>query len=127
MEFLDGQKDTKFMVAKSGQYMVNGYMWIPQAAQHPILAQIFVNWRLSDDVQFPPDSWGLQHGPWAELNEGILGPSYEHLIPEWFKADYFTYYPTLEQLKTQYKAIDWAVYAANVGEWMDAYSKGIGQ
>jgi len=127
MEFLNDQPNTAFMLAESGQYLVNGYMWIPKGTQHPVLAQIFVNWRLSDDVQFPAESWGLEPGPWAELQEGILGESYSELVPEWFGADYATYYPTIEQLTTNYKSVDWDYYAANVGEWMDYYAQGIGQ
>lgn len=127
MEFLNGQANTAFMLAKSGQYLVNGYMWIPKGTPHPILAQVFVDWRLSDEVQFPPDSWGLEHGPWAELNEGILGESYEGLVPEWFAADYFNYYPTIAQLTENYRTVDWPYYAEHVGEWMDYYAKGIGQ
>jgi spermidine/putrescine-binding protein len=126
MEFLSGQSNTALMIAKSGQYLANGYMWIPKGAPHPVLAQIFVDWRLSDDVQFPAESWGLEHGPWAELQEGILGESYADLVPDWFKDDYFSYYPTPEQLATSYKTIDWDYYAAHVSEWMDYYSKGIG-
>jgi spermidine/putrescine-binding protein len=127
MEFLNGQANTAFMLATSGQYLVNGFMWIPKGAPHPVLAQIFVDWRLSDEVQFPPESWGLEHGPWAELQEGMLGESYEGLIPEWFAADYFSYYPTIAQLNENYRAIDWDYYTANVGTWMDYYAKGIGQ
>ncbi|MCC6315513.1 MAG: extracellular solute-binding protein [Thermomicrobiales bacterium] len=127
MEFLDGQQNTAFMIAESGQYLVNGYMWVPKSAPHPVLAQIFVNWRLSDEVQFPPDSWGIEHGPWAELNEGLLGPSYEGLVPDWFKDDYFNFYPTIEQLETRYNLVDWPFYSEHVGEWMDYYAKGIGQ
>lgn len=127
MEFLNDQPNTAFMLAESGQYLVNGYMWIPKGTQHPVLAQIFVNWRLSDDVQFPAESWGLEPGPWAELQEGILGESYAELVPEWFAEDYATYYPTIEQLTTNYKSVDWDYYAANVGEWMDYYAQGIGQ
>jgi spermidine/putrescine-binding protein len=126
MEFLSGQSNTALMIAKSGQYLANGYMWIPKGAPHPVLAQIFVDWRLSDDVQFPAESWGLEHGPWAELQEGILGESYADLVPDWFKDDYFSYYPTPEQLETSYKTIDWDYYAEHVSEWMDYYSKGIG-
>ena len=54
MEFLNGQTNTAFMIAESGQYLANGYMWIPKGTPHPVLAQIFVNWRLSDEAQFPP-------------------------------------------------------------------------
>ena len=126
MEFLSGQTNTALMIAKSGQYLANGYMWIPKGAPHPVLAQIFIDWRLSDDVQFPAESWGLEHGPWSELQEGILGESYADLVPDWFKDDYFSYYPTPEQLEKSYKTIDWDYYAEHVSEWMDYYSKGIG-
>jgi len=126
MEFLNGQTNTAFMIAESGQYLANGYMWIPKGAPHPVLAQIFVNWRLSDEVQFPAESWGLEPGPWAELQEGILGDSYADLVPEWFADDYFSYYPSIEQLETSYKSIDWDYYAEHLSEWMDYYQQGIG-
>jgi spermidine/putrescine-binding protein len=126
MEYLNGQTNTAMLIAKGGQFLANGFMWISKGTPHPVLAQIFVNWRIGNDAQFPPESWGLEPGPWAELNEGLLGESYEELIPDWFAADYFTYYPTIEQLETQYQVIDWEYYAAHLGEWMDAYSAGIG-
>jgi spermidine/putrescine-binding protein len=127
MEFLSGQTNTAFMVAAGGQYLMNGFMWIPRTAPHPVLAQIFVNWRISDEVQYPPESWGLEPGPWAELNEGPIGESYVDLVPEWFAEDYFSYYPTIEQLTTLYKPVDWDYYGEHVGEWMDYYAQGIGQ
>jgi spermidine/putrescine-binding protein len=129
LEFLGGQPNTAFMLAKSGQYLVNGYMWIPKSAPHPVLAQVFVNWRLNDNVQFPDESWNIEHGAWAELQEGILGESYNKpdLIPDWFAKDYFSYYPTIDQLTKNYKSIDWDYYAAHVEGWMDTYAKGIGQ
>ena len=126
MEFLGGQPNTVFMIAESGQYLANGFMWIPKNAPHPVLAQIFIDWRLSDDVQFPGEDWGIERGPWAELHEGLLGPSYEGLIPEWFQADYFTYYPTLDQLTQRYKSVDWNQYAEHSKEWMDYYSQRLG-
>ena len=127
MEFLNGQTNTGFMIAESGQYLANGFMWIPKGAPHPVLAQVFINWRLSDDVQFPAESWGLEPGPWAELQEGFLGESYTELVPEWFAEDYASYYPTIEQLESSYKSIDWDYYAEHVEEWMDYYAQGIGQ
>ena len=33
-------------------------MWIPKDAPHPVLAQIFIDWRLSDEVQFPAGQLG---------------------------------------------------------------------
>ncbi|MFM8592773.1 MAG: PotD/PotF family extracellular solute-binding protein [Chloroflexota bacterium] len=127
MEFLSDQPNTAFMIAESGQYLANGYLWIPKNTPHPVLAQVFINWRLSDDVQFPAESWGLEPGPWAELQEGLLGESYVDLIPEWFANDYYNFYPTMEQLTEKYKTVDWNYYAANAPAWMYEYAKGIGQ
>lgn len=125
LEFLSGYENTVFMIAKSGQYLVNGYLWIPKNAPHPVLAQIFCDWRLSDSAQFPND-WGIEKGPWAELQEGLLGPSYEKNIPDWFKDQYYTYYPTLDQLRSQYKTVDWDYYAQHSKEWFDYYSQRLG-
>jgi len=127
LEFLSGEpgtQDTTFTPMASGQPMINGYLWIPKKAQHPILAQIFIDWRLRPDVQFPAESWGIGHGPWAELQEGSLGPKYDtsKLIPSWF-ADYNKFYPSFDQLKTTFKSVDWNYYAQHVNDWMTQYSK----
>jgi spermidine/putrescine-binding protein len=127
LQYLNGQKEAAFLVAASGQYAVNGYMWIPVKPAHPVLAQIFVDWRLSDDAQFPDiESWGITEGAWAELHEGFLGPSYVDLVPDWIKDVYYTYFPTLEQLQTNYKTVDWDYYAQHSKEWYDAWLAGIG-
>jgi spermidine/putrescine-binding protein len=127
LEFLDGVEDAAFLVAASGQYMVNGYLWIPVKPKHPVLAQVFIDWRLSDDAQFPDiDSWGITKGSWAELQEGILGPSYEGDIPDWFKDQYYNYYPTVDQLATLYKQVDWEYYAAHQKDWNDYWLQKIG-
>jgi hypothetical protein len=128
LEYLSGEpntKDTLFTPMASGQPMINGYLWIPKKAAHPLLAQIFIDWRLRDDVQFPADAWGIGHGPWSELHEGVLGPKYDatKLVPEWFKADYSKYYPSFDQLKSAYKSVDWDYYAAHVNDWMTQCSK----
>lgn len=127
LEFLSGNTDAALLVSEGGVFPVNGYMWIPKGVPHPVLAQIFVNWRISPEVQFP-NNWGLEPGPWAELHEGFLGPGYpESLIPDWFKEDYYTYYPTPEQIKTQFKTLDWDAYTAGVDIWMNHYAERLGQ
>ena len=125
LEFFNGYTDTALLLPKS-IYPANGYLWIPKGAPHPVLAQIFINWRLSPDVQFP-NSWPIDHGPWSELSEGFLGPEYVTHVPEWFAKDYFTYFPTLDQIKTQFKTVDWNAYNASQKEWQDYYAQKIGQ
>jgi spermidine/putrescine-binding protein len=125
LEYFNGYTDTALLLPKS-IYPANGYLWIPKGAPHPVLAQIFINWRLSPDVQFP-NKWPIDHGPWSELSEGFLGPEYVTHVPDWFAKDYFTYFPTLDQIKTQFKTVDWNAYNASQKEWQDYYAQKIGQ
>jgi spermidine/putrescine-binding protein len=125
LEYLGGHPDTALLVPKT-VYPVNGFLWIPKGAPHPVLAQIFINWRLDPSVQFP-NAWPIDHGPWSELSEGFLGPDFEGQVPDWFKADYAKYYPTLDQIKAQFKSVDWDAYNKGVKEWMDYYAQKIGQ
>ena len=74
------------------------------------------------DVQFP-NAWPIEHGPWSELSEGFLGPDYVDQVPDWFKADYAKYFPTLDQIKTNFKQVDWEAYNKGVKEWMDYYAQ----
>jgi spermidine/putrescine-binding protein len=127
LQYLDGQENARFLVAESGQYAINGFMWIASPPAHPVLAQIFVDWRLSDDAQFPDlEEWGITEGGWAELHEGFMGESYVDLVPDWIKDVYFNYFPTIEQLETQYLAIDWEYYNQHAQEWYDMWLQGIG-
>jgi spermidine/putrescine-binding protein len=127
LEYLNGHEEAAFLVAASGQYQVNGYLWIPVKPKHPVLAQIFIDWRLGDDAQFPDiNAWGIKKGAWAELQEGFLGPSYEGDVPDWIKDVYFTYFPTIEQLAKNYKTVDWDYYAQHSKGWFDKWSQGIG-
>jgi spermidine/putrescine-binding protein len=107
-------------------YPINGYLWIPKGAEHPVLAQIFINWRLSPGVQFPND-WPIDHGPWSELSEGLLGPAYESHIPEWIAPDYYTYFLTLDQIDKQLQSLDWNGYNAAQAEWQDYFAQKLGQ
>ncbi len=125
LEYFGGNKDATLLVP-STIYPANGYLWIPKGAPHPVLAQIFINWRLSPEVQFP-NAWPIDHGQWSELSEGFLGPDYVSHVPDWFKADYFNYFPNLDQIKTQFKPIDWNAYNASAKVWQDYYGSKIGQ
>jgi len=127
LQFLNGVADASFLVAASGQFAANGFMWIPVQPQHPVLAQIFIDWRLSNDAQFPDlESWGITEGAWAELQEGYMGESYVGLEPDWIADSYANFYPTIEQLSTNYKSIDWDYYAANSADWYDYWLERLG-
>jgi spermidine/putrescine-binding protein len=126
LEYFSGKNNDAKLLLPSAIYPVNGYLWIPRGAAHPVLAQIFINWRLSPEVQFP-NKWPIDHGPWSELSEGFLGPDYVSQVPDWFTKDYFSYFPTLDQIKTQFKTVDWDAYNKGVKQWMDYYAQKTGQ
>lgn len=127
LEYLSGNDDAALLIPQTGVYPANGYLWIPKGAPHPVLAQIFINWRISPQVQFP-NSWPIDQGPWAELQEGFLGPGYtEALIPEWLKANYFDYYPNSQQINDLFLALDWEAYNGGVDIWMNHYAQRLGQ
>lgn len=119
----EGTQDVTYRPMASGQPAINGFMWMPKGAPHPVLGQLFIDWRLSDDGQLPGDAWGIPHNAWAEYVEGLMGPSYEKNIPAWIAADFYKYYPPLADVKKVYKSIDWDYYAKHADGWMKQYSK----
>jgi spermidine/putrescine-binding protein len=124
LEYFGGNTDAALLVP-SAVFPVNGYLWVPKGAPHPVLAQVFINWRLAKDVQFP-NAWPIDHGPWSELSEGFLGPDYVDQVPDWFAADYFSYFPNLDQIKA-FQSVDWKAYNAAQKEWQDYYASKLGQ
>ena len=78
-----GTDKTVYTLPTTGVPVINGYMWIPKAAPHPLLAQLFLNWRISNDGMVPGDKWPSapgagpmnwqeNQGPWSEIFEGVL-------------------------------------------------------
>ena len=124
LEYFGGNTDAALLVP-SAVFPVNGYLWVPKGAPHPVLAQVFINWRLAKDVQFP-NAWPIEHGPWSELSEGFLGPDYVDQVPDWFAKDYFNYFPNLDKIQA-FKQVDWKAYNASQKEWQDYYASKIGQ
>jgi len=124
LEYFGDNKDAALLVP-TAVFPVNGYLWVPKGAPHPVLAQVFINWRLAKDVQFP-NAWPIEHGPWSELSEGFLGPDYVDQVPDWFAADYFSYFPNLDQIKA-FQSVDWKAYNAAQKEWQDYYASKLGQ
>lgn len=118
----DGTHDIVFRPMRSGQPAINGYAWIPQNALHPVLAQLFINWRLGYDGQLPHEAWALSKPAWGEYHEGLLGEVYESVLPDWIKPEYFKMYPSVSEMQELYKPVDWTYFAAHQAEWMQQYS-----
>jgi spermidine/putrescine-binding protein len=139
LEQLSGQPGTDkttYTLPPAGAPVINGYMWIPKAAQHPLLAQLFLNWRISSDGLIPTDKWPSapgagpmkwqeDKGTWSEIFEGVLYAEQEKDVPAWFAQDYKRFYPPFSDYD-KLKAVDWDYYAANEKEWQDAEAKGLG-
>jgi Spermidine/putrescine-binding periplasmic protein len=125
LEYFGGHTDVGQVVPKA-LYPINGYLWIPKGAPHPVLAQTFINWRLCPDVQFP-NTWNIGHGPWAELSEGLLGDAFVSHIPDWFKKDYYTYYLTLDQIKSSLQTLDWTAFNKSSKIFQDYFAQKLGQ
>lgn len=116
----EGTEDVAFRPMAAGHAAMNGYLWVPKGAPHPVLAQLFIEWRLSDGGQLPDEAWGLDHQRWGEYHEGLLGPSYARAIPAWLSADYARYYGAADRPPKRL-AVDWKLYATQQTEWMRQY------
>jgi spermidine/putrescine-binding protein len=125
LEYFSGNKDVA-QVVPAALFPINGYVWIPKKAPHPVLAQVFINWRLAPEVQFPND-WPIEHGPWTQFSEGFLGDSYVSHIPDWFKDDYYKNYLTIDQIKSSLQTIDWKAFNASSKVFQDYFAKKLGQ
>jgi ABC-type Fe3+ transport system substrate-binding protein len=139
LEQLSGQPGTDktvYTLPSAGVPVINGYMWIPKAAPHPLLAQVFLNWRISSDGQIPSDKWPSapgagpmkwqeDKGAWSEIFEGVLYADQEKDVPAWFAESYKKFYPPFSDYD-KLKAVDWDYYTANQQEWQDSESKGLG-
>lgn len=132
-----GTENTKYTLASTGHPVINGYAWVPKGAQHPVLAQLFINWRISTDGMIPSDQWPTSasdptpmnwqenKGPWAEIFEGVLYEEQEKAVPEWFLPYYQKYYPAFKDYGSL-KAVDWEYYAAHQKEWQDYEAQRLG-
>lgn len=118
----DGTGDIVYQPMTSGQSAINGYTWIPQGAAHPVLAQLFIQWRLSDEALLPGEGWNLSNVAWGEYHEGMLREGFEGEIPQAVRGPYEALYPSLEEIKQTYRAVDWTYYAAHEAEWLQQYS-----
>ncbi len=114
---------------------LHGVAWIPKGVQKPILAQLYVDWLLSPEFQFPKiDDVGFKDLDlkeakklWAGMTEGPMGPYYEQFIPDWWggKDNYYKVFPTYQAVKEFYIEVDWLYVNEHAEEWVDYYESQI--
>jgi hypothetical protein len=86
-----------------------------------------MDWRLSDDAQLPDlATWGITEHHWMEFHEGLLGESYLNVIPDWIRDDYFSHFPSMDELTSRYRSVDWEYYLQHSSRWFDQWMVGIG-
>jgi spermidine/putrescine-binding protein len=133
LEQLSGQPGTDhtvYTLPSTGVPVINGYAWIPKNAPHPILAKLFINWRISTDGLIPSEKWPFQwqenKGAWAEIFEGVLYADQEKQIPAWFQNDYKNFYPSFADYDRALKPVDWDYYNQHQKEWQDREGRQLG-
>jgi ABC-type uncharacterized transport system YnjBCD substrate-binding protein len=112
-------------VAASGQFAANGFMWIPVRPQHPVLAQIFIDWRLSNDAQFPDlESGGSPRAP-GPSSRRATWRVYVGLEPEWIADNYAT--STRRSSSSRQLQVDrLGLLRRQLGDWYDYWLERLG-
>ncbi|HRA47073.1 MAG TPA: hypothetical protein PK819_03275, partial [Thermomicrobiales bacterium] len=114
----EGMTSARPLIPTLGQYPFNGVLWIPVQPQHPILAQIFIDWRLSVETQLPDlTSWNIGQKTWLQLHEGLINKAHAEAIPDWISQAYGNLYPSLDQIRKTYWDLDWEYYLAARDGW----------
>jgi len=115
---------------------LHGVAWVPTGCSSPLLGQIYVDYLLSPEFQYPdingPGFKDLSPKEakklWAGMTEGPLGPYYEQFIPDWWGGEdnYFKVYPHYQDVKRVYLPLDWAYITEQSAEWIKYYQSLIG-
>ena len=118
-----GMTSVKALLPTLGQYPFCGVLWIPVGVQHPVMAQLFIDWRISVDAQMPDlNEWGIDQATWLNLHEGLIGRDYAEAIPLWLKDTYRSFYPPADRISKEYWDLDWEYYLANASAWREEWT-----
>jgi len=134
MEQAAGRKWLGPRLLKPFMPSLHGVAWIPKGVQHPILAQLYVDWLLSPDFQFPDiNATGFAElDPvtakqlWAGMTEGPMGPYYEQFIPDWWggKEEYYKVFPRWDTVKPYLEIqLDWVYINEHAEDWISYYQE----
>jgi len=114
-----------------GSVFTPGIAWIPKNAQHPVLAQIFIDFLMSVDFWFALDypQYRESKEDFLMLHQNLLNDTNFELLPDWIKPMYANIYPyPLDKMKEWYIIPDYSYIEAHTEEWSSEYNRlaGIG-
>jgi len=109
-----------------GSVFVPGIAWIPKNAQHPVLAQIFIDFLMSIDFWFALDfpQYRESKEDFLMLHQNLLNDTNFELLPDWIKPIYANIYPyPLDKMKEWYVIPDYSYIEAHTEEWSKLYTQ----
>ena len=93
-------------------YPVNGYLWIPKGAAAPG-ARPDLHQLAARPGRPVPERLADRPRPVERAQRGLPWPGLREPGPRLVHKDYFTYFPTLDQIKTSFQTVDWKAYNAS--------------
>lgn len=107
-----------------GSVFVPGIAWIPKNVEHPVLAQIFIDFLMSPEFWFALDfpQYRESKEDFLMLHQNLLNDTNFKLLPEWIKQMYANVYPyPLEKMFQWYVIPDYDYIERNTEEWSSLY------
>lgn len=107
-----------------GNVFVPGIAWIPKNVEHPVLAQIFIDFLMSTNFWFALDfpQYRESKEDFLMLHQNLLNDTNFELLPEWIKPMYANIYPyPLSVMREWYVIPDYDYIAEHTEEWSNLY------
>ncbi|MCD6488769.1 MAG: extracellular solute-binding protein [Desulfurococcales archaeon] len=109
-----------------GNVFIPGIAWIPKGVQHPVLAQLFINFLMSPDfwfaIGFP--QYRESKEDFLMLHQNLLNDSNFDLLPDWIKSIYSQIYPyPLDKMYEWYVFPDYEYIEEHTEEWSNLYNQ----
>ncbi|MEM0257596.1 MAG: extracellular solute-binding protein [Thermofilum sp.] len=107
-----------------GSVFVPGIAWIPRKVEHPVLAQIFINFLMSPEFWFALDfpQYRESKEDFLMLHQNLLNDTNFNLLPDWIKPMYANVYPyPLDKMFQWYVIPDYDYIEQNTEEWSSLY------
>ncbi|MEM2235139.1 MAG: extracellular solute-binding protein [Desulfurococcaceae archaeon] len=109
-----------------GSVFVPGIAWIPKNVQHPVLAQIFIDFLMSVKFWFALDfpQYRESKEDFLMLHQNLLNDTNIDLLPDWIKPIYANIYPyPLAKMAEWYVIPDYSYIEQQTEKWSSMYNK----